>query len=505
MNEMKKNIKKYWFFYSSGCILLLATFLRFYDYGNRWVLQVDQTSFALHANYALFHHKLPLFGQFASAGPFQAGGEWYWFLMIAQAFFPFSILTQWVVLTSVYVIFVLLIIMLGERLINKQYGLVVGLLAAVSTSQIVQSANLTNQSPIPLITLFAIWMSVNYIRTKKSKYIFLLGLFSGLAPTFHPQGFILLFLIFMTVVFSGRPNIKHLFLVEVGLFIPWIPVFIGDSYNHFTNTQNMIRYYLHDQYKIPFESLGRRWLTYLGVFWPNGWAYIVGGNMFIAYVQLVLLIIFAVFETVKKRIPKEILVILLSFIAMVYFLRYARTPLYDSYLLTLHPLIFLLSGWVIYMAYKYNKYAGIMLLIIVTSFSLVKSITEYKRVANTDMKVLAVKYKNILVKALPNKKFAMYDYQNKTAALSQSVTLLLGEENKLDDNGMKVGMVIVPIATSDAQFTQPQKAIYGGKGEYQFLDLNSSSSATLMKNEWVPINPSAIYRSVQEWYLYKKL
>lgn len=500
MIRIKKNIKKYWYQYATAAIVVLAAFLRFYDYGNRWVLHVDQASFAVHARYALFHAKLPLFGQFTSAGPFQAGGEWYWFLMIAQAFYPFSILTQWVVLTIVYIIFVYLIVLLGERLINKTYGLIVGLLAAVSTSQIFQSANLTNQSPIPLIALLVIWMSVNYIRTKKDKYIFLLGLFVGLTPTFHPQGFILLFVIIFTLLFSGMPTIKHLFLVGLGLFIPWIPIFIGDSRNHFTNTHNMIRYYLHDQYKIPFEALGRRWITYLGTFWPSAYAFVIGGVPFTGYVQLVGILIASIYLTIKRKIPKELYVIILSFFAMMFYLRFARTPLYDSYLLTAHPFIFLLSGWIIYLVYKFNKIAGLLFLLILVTTSLITDISEYKRLLHTDMKKSAYLFKDILIKKYPDKKFAMYDYQNKTAPLSQSVTVLLENEGRIDDNGIKIGMVV---ATPGAQFTFP--VVYGDKGGYQYFDLSSSSNAQLYQQEWVPINPSQIYRAVQEWYTYKKI
>ena len=145
MKKIKLFLKSHRFGVCVFFILIFATVLRFYNYENRWGLAYDQAHDSIVARYALENYKTPLVGPFSSAGPFQTGGEWYWFIMVATVFYPNAVITPWVVLTLLHVLFVLLIIFVGKELVNKKFGLIVGLLATVSTAQIAQATNLTNQ------------------------------------------------------------------------------------------------------------------------------------------------------------------------------------------------------------------------------------------------------------------------------------------------------------------------------------------------------------------------
>lgn len=491
-----KIIKNRLFLIAFSFVSALSIFLRFYNYSSRWALWVDQASFALLTRYAFFHHKLPLLGQFTSAGPFQAGGEWYWLLMIFQAFYPNSLLAPWVGITILYVIFVMAIMLLAKELLGKKFSIIVGLLAAVSTSQISQSVNLTNQSPLPLIALFALWFAIKYLKKKQGIYLFLLSILSGLAPTFHPQGFILISLIPITLVLSRTFSLRKMAIILFGLFLPWVPIFIADSHNHFSNTRNMITYYLHDQYRISFDVLGRRWLTYVGVFWPKEWQNIIGGNIAIGYIIPSLLIVFGAVNAYRRRISKEWYLIIFSFIAMLTMIRYARTPIYDSYLLVPHPFIFLLTGWVILNCIRVNRIFGALLLLVIVTLSFNNDIKQIVSATNKPA-MQAEKNRSILIERYPNKKFTVYDYRFKTPGISQPLALYLDEKSKIDDNGKKIG-VIASLPT-DISLT----AIYK-EGSYYILDLSSLSDEELFVSGWESVNPSAIYRNVQEWYKYKK-
>ena len=204
MKKIRLLLGSHWFVICLLSILTIATILRFYNYENRWGLAYDQAHDAIIARYALENHKIPLVGPFSSAGPFQTGGEWYWFIMAATVFYPNAIITPWVVLTLLHALFVLLIILVGKELVNEKFGLIVGLLATVSTAQIAQATNLTNQSPLAIIALFAIWTMISYVKTKKLKYLFLLALFVSLASTIHLQGLALIILVPITIIFT-RP------------------------------------------------------------------------------------------------------------------------------------------------------------------------------------------------------------------------------------------------------------------------------------------------------------
>ncbi len=485
------------FLFAFSFISVLSVFLRFYNYSNRWTLAVDQASFVLLTRYALFNHKIPLLGQFTSAGPFQAGGEWYWLLMSFQSFYPNSLITPWVGITVLYVIFVMVIMLVAKELAGKKFAIIVGLLATVSTSQISQGVNLTNQSPLPLIALLALWFALKYLKKKQGIYLFLLSILSGLAPTFHTQGFMLIPFVFIVLIFSGIPTFKKLAIISFGLFLPWLPIFIADSNNHFLNTQNMIRYYLHDQYKISLDVLDRRWLTYAGIFWPKAWSYIIGGNIAIGYIIPVLLIVFGAINAYKKRISREWYLIIFSFLAMLIVIRYARVPLHDSYFLIPHPFIFLLTGWVILNCLKISRIFGTLLFLAIVTFSFIIDI-KYIVSETNNSAIRAEKNRNILIEHYLNAKFAVYDYKFQTPAISQPLTLFLDEKKKINDNGKKIGV------SSVFPTNFPLPAIHSEEGAYYILDISSLSEKELLVSGWELVNPSAVYRNVQEWYKYKK-
>ncbi|KKQ34136.1 MAG: hypothetical protein US51_C0052G0006, partial [Microgenomates group bacterium GW2011_GWA2_37_6] len=209
----------------------------------------------------------------------QTGGEWYWFIMAGTVFNQSEVITPWIFLTLTYVFFVVLIVFVGKELLGKKFGILLGILTTVSTAQIAQGVNLTNQSPLALFSLFAIWSMVKYVRTKKIKYLFLLGFSVSFAISLHFQGVALLTLVLATIVIE-RVGLRGIISAILGLFVPMVPLILFDLKNDFINFQNIIQYYLHDQYKISLDVLGRRWKTYAGVFWPNAWAHVIGGHAF---------------------------------------------------------------------------------------------------------------------------------------------------------------------------------------------------------------------------------
>lgn len=315
---MFRKLQKSYFLILASLIVVLALFLRFYDYDNRWGLAYDQAYGALVARYALDTFQLPLLGPFSSAGPFQTGGEWYWFIMLGTLLSPSSVISPWILLSISSVVFVILLIFLGKELINQQFGLIVGLLAAVSTSEIAQSFNLTNQSIISLISLLAIWASIRYIRWKQTKYLFFLGFLTSLAVTIHLQGVALIFLVITTLIFTGIPNIREIGALILGFIIPAIPMLIFGTKSGFVNSKNMIQYFLYDQYKVSFEVLNRRWLTYIGYFWPESLAHILGGEKIISLVIAFGVGAISIFSFIKKKISTEWLVLIVAFFTMVF-------------------------------------------------------------------------------------------------------------------------------------------------------------------------------------------
>lgn len=495
MNYHWNFLKIHKFGIAISLIILLAFLFRFYNFENRWGLAYDQAHDVLVARHAIESHKIPLLGPFSSAGPFQTGGEWYWFIMAGVVLYPSLVLAPWLFLSAIYVVFVYLMIRLGTELVDKKFGIIVGLLSAFSSAQIAQSTNLTNQAPLAIVSLLALYSMVKYTRTKSINYIFLLGFFVSLGASVHLQGIALIFLALFTFLFAGIPFKKiGLLYLLVGLILPWLPVLISDLSHNFFNFTNMFNYYAYDQYKISLDVLGRRWLTYAGVFWPNAWAHVIGGQVAIGYATIFISGIIFLYELFKKRISKEWYIILASFLCAIVVLRYTRTPLFYSYIVFLHPFVLMLTGWGVYLLYKSKRGLGMIALVILIVGSSKENISQINTEENYTSMYIQDWKKNLLAK-FPNEKFALYDYNHKTVDKSLPLALFLDGDSRIDDDGMKIGLLI------GASKLMPRRSVINGdEGAHQIVNLNSSTSAQLKNEGWVFVNPSAIYKSTEEWY-----
>ncbi|HSW75702.1 MAG TPA: hypothetical protein VLG50_01550 [Candidatus Saccharimonadales bacterium] len=483
--------KKNWFMLSSFLIAFLAAVIRFYNFSNRWVLAGDQAHFALVGKYMLESKLLPLLGPFSSAGPFQTGGEWYWFVAIGSIFSFFGVTAPWIFLVATYIFFVYLMIVIGQKMEGKKFGLVVGCLSAVSTGEIIQSVNLSNQSPIPLFSALSILCMILYLQTKSSRFIFLMSFLVGIAISIHLQGVALIALILITIILGYFPGIKRLILIPIGLVIPWVPVFIADSQNHFANSYNMIYYFFFEKNKASFDELGRRWLTFVGVFIPYAWGYTIGGVSLMGYLMTPIVFGFGVYQTIKKQITRQWIVLFVSTILMFIILRYTRTPLFESFYAFLHPFTLLLTGWGLLQVYKRKKLIAITIFICLIATSLYFDISEITKIKFNINTVKPQKEVEKLVEKFPSKKFAIYDYKFDTSGYSQSLSLYLYNADKIDDNGMKIGFsntdtLEYPIVLRD--------------GGFILYDISSLSPEKLTKQKWVFVNPSGIYHSGQDWY-----
>lgn len=178
-----------------------------------------------------------------------------------------------------------------------------------------------------------------------------------------------------------------------------------------------------------------------------------------------------------------------------FYLRYVRTPLSPSYLMFLHPFVFLLSGWMIWIFLKKTVVIGILLFAIIVAGSLYKDFLLIKTSENYSARE-AERNLELLSRKFPDEKFSVYSYKYKWADKNLILTLYLDVIDKIHSNGKKIGIVI---ATESAEFGK-FSVISGEEGEYQIIDLSSSTSAQLSEDSWVRVNPEDIYKATQEWY-----
>lgn len=488
---MKHFLKKNWFIVCIILVILLAIFLRFYNYENRWGLAYDQARDVIVAREALRTGKIPLIGPFTSVGQFVYGPQWYWILMLMVGVYPNLVITPWVIQTLFYVGVVLLMIIIGKEIEDRFLGLVVGLFTAISTAQITQATNLTSPAMVGVCSIISLYLFVKYVKDERLTYAFWMAFVVGTAINIHFQALGLLVFIPVAFVFDKKKSLKKFLFLSLGAIIPFIPLIIFDLSNNFFESKNWIEYYLYGQYRVYVPN---RWLTYVGTYWPVSWAKIIGGEKIIGYLPMFVLPLAVFIAIVRKKMTKSLTAIAVSFLLIFIILRYYRGERIDSYLIFLQPFVLIVTGWLCVSLYKFNRILGLGLILLIIIPTLKLDITQINNSENMTA-VQINEWKNIIINKFPNKKFAFYDYKYKNGYKSLPLVLFLDIDKKIDDRQFKLGFFV---ATSETRFTYP--TVLGVRGNYQILNLNSLTNEKLSKEGWAFINPSQIYHSTVEWY-----
>lgn len=491
-------------------IFAITIFLRFYNYTNRWGLGYDQASFAIVGKYAADSFQIPLLGPFSSGGPFQTGGMWYWMIMAGTIFFPGLVYGPWLFMGVLSIAFVGSMIIAGALIGGTTLGIIAGLLSAVSTAQMTQSTNLSNQTPIGLASVLALTAGLSYIKTKKPMYLLFLGLGIGAASSIHLQGLGLLPLALSALVLGGMPSFKGLILLGCGLIAPWIPVLWADAGHGWYNTKNMIYYYTVDQYRISLDVLGRRWLTFATQFIPTIWGFTIGGYRWVGATTIATGFILAIhflcirFKRLRLAVYPELvegqgealrnwLLVILSFAGMLVVVRYTRVPLYDSFVVFLHPFILLLTAGIALSLFRLKKILGILFILLLVLPTMAKNVEEITHATNLAAKE-AQRLKTVLVTTFPSQTFVLYDYRFGTAGKTMSLLLYLKGAHLLSPQGHRVGISF----PADELAIHP--VIQTDEAGIVVYDLQSSTSAELLDARWAYLDFKVIYDSVQHWW-----
>lgn len=483
-------IQQYWYPICFGIIVILALFLRFYNYTDRFALAGDQARDALVAREAYKHFTFPPLGPFSSAGNFTTGFIWYTWLILSTAIFPDGFITPWVVLSVTYVGIVILMMVIGHILYGKPLSLIAGLYTAISPAQIIQSLNITNPSLVAVFSVLSLFYLVRYIDSGRYAYIFLLGISIGLAINAHFQALYLAILIPIVLILR-KDKIKAYAIAFVGMFLPFIPYLLVDSRIGFYNLRGIIDYALYGQNKIYVPN---RWLTYAFGFLPDLWGQVIGGSTFIGYIALALTVIAVIITVIRKKLSRSIMALIVGTFLMIIMLRYYKGERHFGYFVFIHPFILILTAWMSFEWVKFNKYLGAILigLIFVVSMH-----TNYRNnVSAINITYNQSKYwTGVLTQKYSGKKFDIYTVGNPPNGKAISLVLYLDSVDKIDDNGYKIGFGETPKYES-----KYYSLIKENTNGYDLWDIESTSSAELKRVGWYNINPSYIYETTTQWY-----
>lgn len=470
-------------------VLVLATLFRFWDFPNRYGLWSDQARDALVGRVSVDNRSLPLIGSFSSAGPFTFGPYWYWYSALMSIIFS-SHMGYWIGTSIASLVMIALLMWITKKIGTSLMSILVGLLTAISFSQLQSSLGSTQHSMVAVMVVVSMVMAVKYLEKKQSKYLFLTGLFLSLAINFHYQAMYLIPM-FLILIIISKASVKDTVLSFFGFTIPFIPLLVFDLQHNWWNLKNALDYYRFGQYRIYVPN---RWLTYAGIFWPSFWAKTVGGHRIIAYGLMIGIGILFIYQFFKRKLNKPWLVFGFGFLAAIVWYRYFRGERFDGYVVYSIPLIILFSSWFIdFLIEKSRKLGSIMLvLVIIGSLTSIWNDRSYRNIYAPIMEL-----KTQLVRKLPSGTYTLYDKGFITSGCSISLSLVLDDNDLSDDNGAAIGVC------DRASCPSAYKKITEAKvGEFncQLIDLTSENQEVIREQNWVSVSPQAVQRMTVEWW-----
>lgn len=456
-------------------IFLIAIFFRTYNYYDRIYVYADNALFVQAAYFALDNGKIPQIGPFAQA-PFFTGPWWIWIIMVFFLF-PFGYLTPWYFMFLLSFVFIAVIYFAGKEIGGRRMGVLSAFLTSISTGQIDNSFMTWNAAADPLLGLLAILFLLKYTKTKKQRYIFLLGFSVSLATAIHFQTFLLSGLILVALL-TTKPKLKDILALVLGALIPILPFLYFDLRFNWFETIRIYEYITIGQSKI---FVPNRWLTYAGIYWPQTWAWIIGGKTWVGYLIVIIVSIVSLIKLKDFKKNWNYFLISFAFVISVVILRYYRGERFFYYTNYAQGFVILITSWVIYQLYKFKKLIGLMLLAIITVFTIDASINNFDKrvVTNTQVKTMVEEIYN----TYPSSNFDIYECPFNGSIISTPVSYKMYHDGRNTLDGIKIGVCSPEFKLSWREITDDEIG-----REYSYMRKSTPNIYTEM-TEWWKTNP----------------
>lgn len=483
-------------FYILLGILILGAFLRFYNYPYRYSLGEETVRDAVIGIQGARDLQFPLTGSFSSLGPFTFGPWYAYQLIVFYLIVPF-VYSPWIYLSIISVIYIFIMYKIGKIIGGNAFALVLSFLAAISPAQIISATHLTSHNNTNLFAALAIWVFLILINKNKSKWWnFLLGFIIGVGMNLHFQMGGLLSL--PLIVFLYKRKFTNFICSGLGVIVSFVPMLIFELNNHWFTTKNIFFYLTEGKNAIYVPN---RWLFYVRDFWPSFWADALGVPVWFGNVVIILFIGSLIWLGWKKKLSKNVLLLMGVFLINFVLLRYYWGPRFFGYLNFLRPFVFIFTAFAI-INLKYKKiYIGLILLPLIVFFSYPRIVSELKldpfsKRMHDGVRELTVKH--------PDKKFALYscskEYESSYNASTFSILFLLELEDRFSKDGLSVGLVY------DCEYPQKNSLTFEEEINYPMLskigivDFSTASKSAILEAGWSPISFAQIYDSYARWW-----
>lgn len=488
-------------------IILLASFLRFYNVPNRLSFSIDQTRDALVAIEGAKELQFPLTGPFSSLGPFTFGPWYYYQLIIFHRLFPIPF-SSWIYFGCLSVAFVFIMYKIGKELSGKGLGLLLGLLATLAPPQISIVSDLSNASATSFFAALSVWMFLKLLHKPNYLVAGSLGFSLGLGVNSHYQmiGLLVLPVLFLLV----RLRSYRYFLTScLGAIITLLPLLFFDLNNHWYTLRNLLDYYLYGQYRFYVPN---RWLSYLRDFWPSFLSNTLGVTIPwpLAFVLIFCLVVLLFWQ--RKKLKVAFYLVAAAFLINFVLLRYYRGERTFGYLHFLHPFIFILSGYFFWSVFKLplGKILG-GLLVLIFLFNVFPN-SKQRLITNPNTVIIIAQAKSLETR-YPAEKFRVYQCNKKDTDKAKGFTAVLSYDGRLSNTGRKIGYM-----DDQCKYPYDEELLITPVKEYQkFLstkypeivpansrDISVASESSILQTGWMPISPKTVFDSTVRWWFDEK-
>ncbi len=476
-------------FYILVIILLMGAFLRFYNYPFRYSMGEETIRDAVIGIEGARQLQFPLTGSFSSLGPFTFG-PWYAYQLIIFYLIVPSVYSPWMYLSIISVLYIFIMYKIGKILGGENFGLIVSFLAAISPAQIISATHLTSHNNTNLFAALAIWFFLIVLSKNKPKWLsFLLGFIIGVGMNLHFQMAGLLIL--PLIVLINKRKLLSFVYSGLGVVVSFVPMLIFEMNNHWFTTRNIFFYLTEGKNAIYVPN---RWLFYVRDFWPAFWSDALGVPVWFGSIIIILLVVSLTWLGWKKKLSKNLILLILSFLVNFIMLRYYWGPRFFGYLNFLRPFVFIFTAFAI-ISFKYKKiYIGLILLPFIIFFSYPRIVSElapdsFGKIIYDKIVQLEQKY--------PNKNFILLTcskkYDSSYNSLAFSMLFSLEQKNKSSDKGIKIAL------EKDCEYPKKSERI-GNMGSIPIMDFSSASNSAILEAGWKPLTFSKMYDQYARWW-----
>jgi 4-amino-4-deoxy-L-arabinose transferase-like glycosyltransferase len=401
---------------------------------------------------------------------------------------PFAY-APWVYITLTSLAVIIIMYGIGSELFNKEFGLILALLTAVSPGQIIAGTGFSNPDLVSLFAALSLWLFIRLLKSKNSYWTaLLLGLAIGIGINCHYQMVYFILLPFLLLVFGKKGRVKILLFSLFGVFLSFLPLIYFNLTHHLQIVSGIVDYYIYGKNKIYVPN---RWLSYLLDFWPTFWGYVFGFPSFVGLFLGGASMLASLVLIVKRKVSLAYTVLFLFFIVCFIFLRFFSGERANYYLIFLHPFLILFTGVLIWQALRirFGKIIlGVFLMVLVIAGFKIDLIQTH----SVDSHVEFVSQERFLMKYYPNQKFSIFTCVGQYKNQVQGMVFLMSNDKSLGKD--------VKIGFKDTHCKYPERVAEDKKLDViGAVDLTSYSTRQLSDYGWRLISPEYLYTSLLDY------